>query len=170
MPDPSIEFTNVSSLSAEAIGEPGHRTFRILASSGSGSATIWLEKEQLLQLALAAKQLIATIPEGQQSDEAPGRDREAPADLELDFKVGKLVLGHDARVGRFLIDAHDVESAEDEGATVRVWGDRSQVRDFAEEALKVCAAGRPLCPLCSGPMDPAGHTCARSNGHRPTSQ
>ena len=39
------------------------------------------------------------------------------------------------------------------------------VAAFAEEALRVCAAGRPLCPLCGGPMDPNGHPCPRTNGH-----
>jgi hypothetical protein len=24
---------------------------------------------------------------------------------------------------------------------------------------------RPNCPVCSGPMDPTGHVCPRSNGH-----
>jgi hypothetical protein len=26
-------------------------------------------------------------------------------------------------------------------------------------------AGRPICPMCSQPKDPAGHVCPRSNGH-----
>ena len=46
------EFTNLTRLTPEAIGEPGKRTFRVMADSGSSSATIWLEKEQLFQLAL----------------------------------------------------------------------------------------------------------------------
>ncbi len=28
-------------------------------------------------------------------------------------------------------------------------------------------AGRPLCPLCGGPLDPKGHDCPRTNGHAP---
>jgi hypothetical protein len=27
-------------------------------------------------------------------------------------------------------------------------------------------AGRPACPLCGNPMDPEGHSCPRTNGHR----
>ena len=30
----------------------------------------------------------------------------------------------------------------------------------------VVAAGRPPCPLCSLPLDPAGHVCPRQNGYR----
>jgi uncharacterized repeat protein (TIGR03847 family) len=38
---------------------------------------------------------------------------------------------------------------------------------LADLAQKLVAAGRPICPLCHGPMDPAGHRCPRSNGHGP---
>jgi hypothetical protein len=26
--------------------------------------------------------------------------------------------------------------------------------------------GRPPCPLCGYPLDPEGHACPRTNGHR----
>lgn len=166
MAKPRVQFTNVSSLNAEALGEPGKRTFRILASSGASSATIWLEKEQLLQLGLAVNQLLATLPEESPPAMETG-GREPPDASILDFKAGKIVLGHDSRAGRFMIDAHDVESGDEESAAIRVWSDRTQVKAFADEALVVCAAGRPLCPLCGGPIDPEGHACPRTNGHNP---
>ena len=28
-------------------------------------------------------------------------------------------------------------------------------------------AGRPACALCGHPIDPEGHSCPRTNGHRP---
>ena len=61
---PKAEFTKVTGLRAEALGEPGQRTFRILVDSDSSSATMWLEKEQLFQLALAIGHLQASLPEG----------------------------------------------------------------------------------------------------------
>jgi len=48
---------------------------------------------------------------------------------------------------------------------VQVWADRRQMRTLSKQIVEVCAAGRPICPLCGGPMDPDGHTCVRSNGH-----
>jgi len=167
MADAEVEFNSVTSLRAEAQGEPGRRTFRVLVESGADSAAIWLEKEQLFQLGLAMMQLLATIPETKVPAGARGRGEEAGTPTRLDFKVGKLVLGHDGASGMFVIDAHDVEGGDDSAATVRVWGDRSQVGTFAEEALQVCAAGRPICHLCGGPIDPAGHTCPRTNGYAP---
>ncbi len=157
------EFTNVTKLSPEAVGEPGGRTFRILVESGSSSAVIWIEKEQLFQLALAIHQLLVTAPEEPSSPVRPPEDREAPGLTSLDFKANKLVLGYDGERSLFLIDAHDQE--DDESATVRVWADKESLKGFANEALRVCAAGRPLCPLCGRPMDQAGHKCARRNGH-----
>ena len=165
MPNGKIEFTNVASLRAEAQGEPGDRTFRIIVDSGASSAIIWLEKEQLFQLSLAVHQLLATLPHEESASGTPPGDREAPPPAHLDFKANKLALGHDSSTGLFLIDAHDPEDEDEEQATVRVWANRDQVKEFSEEALRVCAAGRPLCQLCGGPIDPTGHDCPRLNGH-----
>ncbi len=159
------EFTNVTTLRSEAIGEPGSRTFRVLIDSDSSSAIIWLEKEQLFQLALAIQQLLIAIGDEQPASSRPPSDREAPGLTKLDFKATRLVLGHDGERSLFLIDAHDQEDEDEEQATVRVWADRERVKGFADEALRLCAAGRPLCPLCGRPVDTTGHQCARRNGH-----
>ena len=161
---PKVEFTIVTSIRAEALGEPGERTFRIIVDSESSSAQMWLEKEQLFQLAVAIEQLQATLPEGEGSQGVAENDLQPPAHLE--FKIGKLVLGHEGNSDKFVSDVHDVESVEEEAPTVRLWGQRAQLATFAEESLRVCAAGRPPCPLCGGPIDPAGHVCPRSNGHK----
>ena len=159
------EFTNVTTLSAEALGEPGQRTFRILVDSSSSSAIIWLEKEQLFQLALAIQQLQVTLPEEQGTPGPPPVDREAPALTKLDFKLSKLVLGYEEDRELFIIEAHDSEEEDEESVTIKVWASRELVKEFSEEAVRVCAAGRPLCPLCGGPIDPTGHQCPRVNGH-----
>ena len=146
MADAKNEFTNVSKLGPEALGEPGKRTFRMLVESDSSSATSWLEKEQLFQLGLAVQQLLSTLPEQQDNESIDLEGREAPGLTSLDFKVGRLVLGHGGGNGYFIIDAHDLEDDEEEDseALVRVWASRDQVKRFAEEALRLCAAGRPL--------------------------
>ena len=163
MATPKNEFTNISKLEAEAFGEPGKRTFRIHVDSASSSASLWIEKEQLFQLALAIQQMMAGIPESRVGDPDPPTDREAPGLTSLDFKVMKLVLGHVPGRGIFTIEAHD--EADEEDAAVRVWANRQQLEEFSEGALRVCAAGRPLCPLCGNSIDADGHRCARVNGH-----
>ena len=165
MSEASAEFTNVSSLKPEALGEPGQRTFRILVDGESSSAVLWLEKEQLFQLAVAITQLSAIVPEMEPVRSREMDDREVAPATYVEFKLGKLSLGHDGRSGWFIIDAHDVEGEEEAPPTVRVYSDGRQMAAFAQEALRVCAAGRPLCPLCSAPVDRDGHRCPRSNGH-----
>ena len=157
-----MEFTEVSSLRAEALGDPGQRTFRIVVGSSSESAVIWLEKGQLFQLALAINQMTAALPITSEEDQP--QDAEPLTGPSLEFNVEKLALGHDGKAGKFIIDAYDSDS-EDDTPTARIWGDKAQFGAFSEEALRICAAGRPLCPLCGGPMDPTGHKCARTNGH-----
>lgn len=39
-------------------------------------------------------------------------------------------------------------------------------RAFAGRAESVVSAGRPACPFCGQPLDPAGHLCPRSNGYK----
>lgn len=157
------EFTQVTGLRAEALGEPGKRTFRILVDGTANSATLWLEKEQLLQLAMGIQRLMATLPDDQ-DDQTARLEGEPPMPANLEFKVFKFVLGHDAGRG-FFVDAHGEEDADGETSTVRVWASNAQAREFSKEALRVCASGRPLCPLCGGPIDPTGHSCPRVNGH-----
>ena len=41
-------------------------------------------------------------------------------------------------------------------------------RAFSKRAQAVVSAGRPPCPFCGGPLDPAGHLCPRANGFRRT--
>ena len=163
MAPPKNEFTNVTSLRTEALGEPGRRTFRILINSYNGSGVIWLEKEQLLQLAMAIQQLLVTIPDERISSETARFEQKCPAPVHLDIKINMMALGHDRSTGLFLIDAH--ETSEEDAATIRVWLNGDQLKELSKQAFKVCSAGRPSCPLCTGPLDPSGHKCPRHNGH-----
>ena len=50
---------------------------------------------------------------------------------------------------------------------LRCQPDRPAVaRAFTKRAQAVVAAGRPPCPFCGSPLDPAGHLCPRANGYR----
>ena len=57
---------------------------------------------------------------------------------------------------------------EDEtGAVARLSISREQAAAFAIRATQLVESGRPACPLCGLPLDPSGHDCPRTNGHRP---
>ena len=56
--DAQYVFGPATRLQAQAIGEPGHRTFRLLIESDDGrAAALWVEKEQLQALGLAGPRL-----------------------------------------------------------------------------------------------------------------
>ena len=72
-----------------------------------------------------------------------------------------------ARPGRF-IGAHrpgHYETLARDFETLRREGYEILTAETAEEALRICSAGRPLCFLCGQPINPDGHACPRSNGH-----
>jgi len=54
----------VNLLGADAVGEPGQRRFRLFARSRRGAMLIWIEKEQLSNLALELDRLLAQLTEG----------------------------------------------------------------------------------------------------------
>ncbi len=55
------------------------------------------------------------------------------------------------------------EEDDSEGYVARIYATRPQVRAMAARGAQEVAAGRPPCPLCDMPMDPAGHRCPRWN-------
>ena len=52
---------------------------------------------------------------------------------------------------------------EEAGYVARIYATRAQVRAMAAHGVDVVQGGRPPCPLCEQPMDPAGHHCPRWN-------
>jgi uncharacterized repeat protein (TIGR03847 family) len=148
-------------ITAESVGPAGQRHFRLRTEAERGTALIWLEKEQLYQLALSIKQLIRTEMVQQFGDDPPsGGDVIA----DHDFKAAQLALGHDQEGDLYVVMAH--ERSSDAQPTVAVWMSSQQINSLADQAFWACAAGRPRCPLCGAPLnDGESHICAMTNGH-----
>src|SRR3990170_5587109 len=93
------DFGRAELLEPEAIGEPGQRTFRLRVISGSEAASLWLEKEQLIALTLAIRQLLEqTAEEGPSGEpEEPAPDAAFPEHPQVDFKLGRLGIGYDEK-------------------------------------------------------------------------
>ena len=163
-----VEFTHVTRLHPEALGEPGKRVFRILVEADDGSAVIWVEKQLLLQLAMGINEVLATLSKNVKTvDEESGQMASKPQ-RHVEFKAGKMVLGHPSIGERLVVVAHEVDSGDNSGSSVRIWGDIECFKAFAEKSIQVCAAGRPICQLCKSPVDNSGHWCPGMNGHSPT--
>ena len=67
----------------------------------------------------------------------------------------------DAAVG----DEDDDDEPDDDLDRLRVRLTPEATRAFIDRARRVVAAGRPPCPLCGQPLNPAGHLCPRHNGY-----
>ncbi len=167
------DFGRVSGLEAEALGQPGQRTFRLRISSGQRTASVWMEKEQLQALALALMRLLVQMGRPEDIPEADAVARPLsvfPQRPSLELTAGRLGVGFDQTDESIVLLAYDAESEEESEQGEAVLACRaapSQCRDLVAMIEAVIAAGRPICRLCLAPIDPEGHVCARSNGHRP---
>ena len=177
---PSRELDPVTRLTADAVGEPGQRTFYLQAASGADQVTLLVEKEQVRRLAENLETWLPELAAGRPEDPAESAAAEAgelalAEPLEPDFRVGQLLLSYDAERDRVLVVATELQADEEEDPLdvpepleVRLYVTRAQLRVLARHGAQVVARGRPLCPLCGNPLDPSGHICPAQNGHRPS--
>jgi len=168
MAESSNDFGLVDGVGAEAIGQPGQRTFRLIARSRDQYASLWLEKEQLTALGTALQQQIVRLgrPATRERGAPLMSGAEVPAHADVEFRCGQIGLGYDERRTEFVVLAYTTEAeANDEAA----WTGRltlAQARALSHEIEETVNAGRPKCPLCGQITDSAGgHVCPRSNGH-----
>lgn len=178
--DDEIELEDIQRLSTGAVGEPGARAFYVQAGNAETELTVLVEKEQVALLASEAVAFLDRL-----ADEYPEDDVQLPpAVAELReptvplFRARLIGLGFDPERELVLIELREhasddedddgelaaPEPVDDEaGYVARIYATRPQVRAMAAHGAAVVEAGRPPCPLCGMPMDPAGHRCPRWN-------
>lgn len=182
LPDP-IELDPVDVLGTGAVGEPGQRAFFIQARNETAQLTVLVEKEQVALLALEAVAFLDRLAD--EYPEVPVAVPPATSDLREPtvplFRARLIGLGFDPERELVLIELREhTDDDEDEiagarvdpgpepgmpteGYVARLYATRPQVRAMAARGAQVVSAGRPPCPLCDMPMDPAGHRCPRWN-------
>jgi uncharacterized repeat protein (TIGR03847 family) len=165
----SFELSDVGRATVGTVGVPGQRTFYLQAREGDRLVSLKLEKQQVAALAQLLGELLSDLP-------AAGP---LPGDLELEepvlaeWAVGAMQLAYDGSIDRIVLMAEEVAvaSAEGEetpdGAIGRLALSRAQAAAIAGRAEELVSSGRAPCPLCGFPLDPAGHSCPRTNGHGP---
>ena len=159
---------------ADYVGEPGHRTFYLQIRTASATSTLLAEKEQVAVLADKLRELLVLVDSTDTVlASTPARDPALAlsSPIEPDWRVGAMGLAYEEDADRILIVVQQASGEEEEEeeideAGVRVAVRRDQARAFVLHALAVVAEGRPLCQLCGLPIDPSGHMCPASNGHR----
>jgi len=157
-----IVFENVSELLAAARGVPGKRTFYLIAGHSDRWVRVWIEKTQLQTLGESIEQLLTGHAA---SSDAAGQTLlsagDPPGEPAAEFQAGRLGLGHDPDRDMIVLLA---QAAEEE-PVVQFWATKDQMQALSKRIAEVVAAGRPICVLCGGPIDPGGHMCVKANGH-----
>jgi len=171
-----IELDPVTRITAAATGEPGQRTFYLQARDDDTVVSLLLEKQQVAMLSLHVDELLDRIG-GAPADNDPADPDPSLLDLEEPvvpaFRVGQIGLGYDEARDLVLLQCEEfVPSDEDaepvlaDPGQVRLWATRGQVYALARRGEREVAGGRPTCRMCGEPLEPEGHFCPRSNGHR----
>jgi uncharacterized repeat protein (TIGR03847 family) len=185
VPRQVFEFDPPDRFVAGTVGQPGERAFYLQASTGGRVTTVLLEKQQVRVLAERVEELLDEVL--RRSGGTAPVPAVAPVELEdlaplssplsEEFRVGAMALSWDEDAERVIIEAAaagedeeaeeiDLEDDENGPDLLRVRVSGSVARAFVKRALAVVEAGRPPCPFCAQPLDPAGHICPRANGYR----
>jgi uncharacterized repeat protein (TIGR03847 family) len=160
---PAFDLGDVERFTVGTEGPTGQRVFLIQCRAGGTLVTLKAEKQQVSVLAEYLGRLLADL-------DRPGP---LPDDLELEeptdphWVIGTLGVSYDEDLDRIVLVAEELVADDEDGDTAHLTITRAQAAAFAIRATTLVEAGRPPCPLCGGPLDPSGHECPRTNGHRP---
>lgn len=169
-------------LTAGAVGPPGQRVFYVQGRQGTNLVTLTVEKQQLELLSAWVVDMLYRV--GAETGEGPPDEEmglEEP--IEPRWRAGRLSLGYEEDRDRMFLEVEELVEGEEEeqgaeeeaGAAeeagsdrdvIRFWATREQMMALARHGAVVCAAGRPRCQICGGPIDPEGHVCPALDGHR----
>src|SRR5580698_2071477 len=151
------------------VGEVGQRLFLFYCRQGLSETTVKVEKQQVAVLAGYLGRIVREL----------GRPGHLPEDMafygteDFEWVVGTIGVSYDEELDRVVVVLEEFDSdeeneeEEESGHVLRVALSREQAAAFAIHATRLVEAGRPPCPLCGLPLDPSGHDCPRTNGHRP---
>lgn len=162
-----MELDRVDRITADAIGEPGDRTFYIQASQADVTVAVVVEKEQVQLLAASILEVLSRT--GHETGPGP-----ADADMELEepfeplWRVGRLSIGYQEDTEMLLLEMEEAlpPESEQEADDLKLWATAEQMLALSRHAAEVCERGRPTCDFCGNPMDPEGHACPATNGHK----
>lgn len=169
-----IDLDPVDWISIDAIGQPGARTFYIQGKQGAKTVTVILEKIQVQTLCVGAEQFLVEV--NQKFPNLPAySDVYSEATMHITppvdpvFRAGEIGLSYDSEEDRAIIVIREVltnQESDAEISEVRLWCTRDQLAAMSKWGIELSGRGRPICPQCGEPMDPAGHLCPKKNGHK----
>jgi uncharacterized repeat protein (TIGR03847 family) len=190
----SFELPEVDWATVGTVGPPGQRTFYLQARQDDQMVTLKLEKQQVAAIAQFLGEILSDlpVPDALPRDELMGLTEPVLAE----WAVGGLQLAYDSAADRIVMLAEEIgeaagegEGGDDTAEAEEIGGEqfrpgqpaddasergvgrlsltRTQAAAIARRGWDLVNAGRPACVLCGHPIDPEGHSCPRTNGHRP---
>ena len=188
-----MELGPVDRITTDAVGEPGQRTFYLQVRAGGDLVTVVVEKEQVVLLSQSVLELLADVP--LETGALGDADLALEEPIDPRFRAGRLSIGYDPDQDRFLLEITEydpnedeqdeeagvgseeepeeealirslTEALADERETIRLWASREQMLALSRHGAEVAERGRPTCRFCGNPIDPEGHVCPATNGHR----
>ena len=145
------------------VGPIGQRVFLLQCRQGAERLTLKVEKQQVAVLASYLARIVRKV----------GRPGSLPQDVTFDptqepaWVVGTMGVSYDEQTARIVVVAEELVAEDEESSVAHFSLSLEQAAAFAIVATGLIEAGRPPCPLCGLPLDPSGHDCPRTNGHRP---
>jgi uncharacterized repeat protein (TIGR03847 family) len=174
----SFELLATDHLTVGTVGVPGQRLFFLQARQDGDLVTLKMEKVQVAALAAWIAKTLEDLPAiGELPDDLEPEPFDEPA-----WTIGSLGGSYDIDSDRIILvaaemtddESDDTEESEEpdpfqegSGAVARLGATREQMAALAIRGTSLVSSGRPPCPLCGYPIDPTGHACPRTNGHRP---
>jgi uncharacterized repeat protein (TIGR03847 family) len=167
----SFDLPAVQRLTIGTVGPVGKRAFYLQARQADELVTLKVEKQQVGALSQLLAELLEDLPTVGELPTDDSLELEEPVLAE--WPVGTLRIDYDRDADQVILVAEEVTAVDEEGEPVETGGmarfgaTREQVAALIQRGADLVEAGRPPCPLCGYPLDPGGHSCPRTNGHRP---
>jgi len=162
-----IELKRTDFITIDTIGPPGQRTFYLQAAQDDTLITLTIEKAHAAAISIAIQRILEQL--GGAGDEPDPASLDLIHPVESLFRVGQLGLGYDQTHDMLVVVAEELAEEGQQRAKVHIWASRAQMEALARKAAIAVASGRPLCPLCSEPIEPGDeHVCVRGNGRKHT--
>ena len=164
-----MDLEDVERITAGAVGEPGHREFYVQVRAAGAVISVLVEKEQVQLLAASVLELLSQVEE----ETGPGADEEEmrlEEPIEPLWRAGRLSIGYREDEDTIVVELEELLSEDEEDVRepdkLHLSATREQMLALARQGASVCSRGRPTCALCGNPLDPEGHVCPATNGHK----
>lgn len=169
-----IELDPVLHITTDAIGKPGERVFYLQARSADRVVTLLIEKAQVISMAAGVVEFMDELARhypdlAEASADYTEESMHIQPPVDPLFRAGDLGMAYDAERDLVCLIAREIlnnDMTEESAREVRFWCTRAQILACVNWGQVVVNRGRPICPQCGEPMDPAGHFCPRKNGHK----